>query len=180
MVPENIVRWKDQVHTYLTSVRYGGDITDDLILALIWQESSGNQWAYNPEPRYKWLWNVKTDKPYTLTTKAQLMMKIPPPDFPHLAGDKDQEWWGQQASWGLLQIMGAAAREQGFNGPYLTQLCDPYVNIEYATKHLYHYASRENHFSIEETLLRYNGGGNPDFANQVLSKQSQLSNERIS
>ena len=41
----------------------------------------------------------------------------------------------QQTSWGLLQIMGAVARERGFRD-WLTELCDPAVNLEWGCKHL--------------------------------------------
>jgi len=45
------------------------------------------------------------------------------------------ELLGQQTSWGLLQIMGAVARERGFKG-WLTELCDPTVNLEWGCRHL--------------------------------------------
>jgi len=41
----------------------------------------------------------------------------------------------QKTSWGLMQIMGAVARERGFGG-WLTELCDPAVNLEWGCRHL--------------------------------------------
>jgi len=41
----------------------------------------------------------------------------------------------QKTSWGLMQIMGAVARERGFRG-WLTELCDPAVNLEWGCRHL--------------------------------------------
>jgi len=41
----------------------------------------------------------------------------------------------QKTSWGLMQIMGAVARERGFRG-WLTELCDPTVNLEWGCRHL--------------------------------------------
>jgi hypothetical protein len=61
---------------------------------------------------------------------------VPPKDFPYLAGDRDQEWWAQQASFGLMQLMGGLARELGFKGAYLTALCDPDLNLQIGCKHL--------------------------------------------
>lgn len=102
-------------------------IDPDLVEAFVLVESSGQPWAWNPEPHYPWLWNVATHRPYRVT--AAEFSEAPPPDFPCLAGDRDQEWWAQQASWGLLQIMGAVAREHGCDVPFLSQLCDPVTNL---------------------------------------------------
>lgn len=101
----------------------------NLVEAFVLKESSGDRWAWNPEPRYRYLWNVRTQQPFRALTFAEQASEQPPADFPCLAGDRDQEWWGQQASWGLLQVMGAVAREHGFTGRFLTELCDPGVNL---------------------------------------------------
>lgn len=101
----------------------------DLVWAILRHESSGNPWAWKPEPRYPYLWNVRTHAPFRALTHAELASEDPPLDFPALAGDRHQEWWAQQASWGLMQIMGAVAREHGFGADYLPQLCDPESNI---------------------------------------------------
>jgi soluble lytic murein transglycosylase-like protein len=105
-------------------------IEPDLIEALIEQESTYDPYAWNPEPRYRYLWNVRTAAPFRVVSAAELAAKFPPADFHAIAGDADQEWWGQQASWGLMQLMGAVAREEGFLGPFLTELCDPQTNLE--------------------------------------------------
>src|SRR5688572_30406951 len=93
----------------------------ELIAALVQIESSGEQSAWNPEPAYRYFWNVKTQQPYRCSA-LEALAKSPPLDFPCLIGDPDHEWWGQQISWGLMQIMGAVARERGYAAPYLTQL----------------------------------------------------------
>ena len=41
----------------------------------------------------------------------------------------------QRFSWGLMQIMGAVAREIGYNG-HLTALCDPILGTRYGCKKL--------------------------------------------
>lgn len=102
----------------------------DVVEAMVLQESGGNEWAWNPEPHYRYLWNVRSAKPFRAVTPAEVASKVPPRDFPALGGDRDQEWWAQQASWGLLQIMGAVAREQGFRGLYLTELSNPTLNLD--------------------------------------------------
>lgn len=112
-------------------------IDPDLGSGLVEQESAYDQYAYNPEPRYRWFWDVKQKKPFRAVTDAELAAKFPPHDFPSMPGtDNDQEWWAQQASWGLTQIMGAVARERGFLGTYLTELTNPQINLDYGFEHL--------------------------------------------
>lgn len=109
----------------------------DLIEALVEQESAGDQNAWNPEPKYRYFWNVRTGRPFRRVSELEVAAKFPPRDFPTLAGDPDQEWWGQQASWGLTQIMGAVAREHGYTGKYLPALCsDVAVNLAIGVEHL--------------------------------------------
>lgn len=114
--------------------RHGLD--PNLVEAVVLQESAADPWAWNPEPRYHWLWHVRAHKPFRVLSFAESASEAPPADFPSLAGDRDQEWWGQQASWGLMQIMGAVAREHGYMKPFLPSLCDPEANIEIGCAHL--------------------------------------------
>lgn len=107
-----------------------------LVEAVVVKESSGNTFAWNPEPRYRYLWDVRKSRPFRQMTPKEASSAFPPLDFPAFRGDPDQEYWGQRASWGLLQIMGAVAREYGFKRPYLTELTDPRVNLDIGVKHL--------------------------------------------
>lgn len=132
-------------------------VSPDLVEAMVFVESNDNQWAWNPEPRYRWLWNVRLRKPYRSITPAELASKVPPVDFPCLAGDRDQEWWGQQASWGLMQVMGAVAREQGYREPYLTRLCFPLDNLEIGCRHLRMLLTWSGN-QTSKALEAYNGG----------------------
>lgn len=63
---------------------------------------------------------------------------------------------GRATSWGLLQIMGQTAREFGFTGKYLPELCDPETNLDLACQIL------KTRFAIDGNwdgaLARYNGG----------------------
>jgi hypothetical protein len=103
----------------------------DLVESVCRVESDGHRWAWNPEPHYRYLWNVKTQRPFRALTATERASETPPADFPCLAGDRDQEFWGQQASWGLMQVMGAVAREYGFQEPYLSQLCEVRYGLEF-------------------------------------------------
>lgn len=140
-----------------------------LVEALTVVESGSDPYAWNPEPRYRWLWNVRTRRAFRAVTESELAAKFPPKDFPAIQGDPDQEWWAQQASWGLTQVMGAVAREAGFIGPYLTALTDVETNLAYGTAHLAAllvWAKGD----YTRALSAYNGGkaGNaaPPFRNQ--------------
>jgi len=157
-----------------------------IVSALILIESSGNPWAWNPEPRYRYFWNVRTNRPFRKITEEEIKSEAAPMDFPTLKGDRDQEWWGQQASWGLMQVMGAVAREHGFNGKYLTQLCDSEMNIHYGCQHLA-LIMRGAKGDLERALATYNGGrvGNVErpfrnqfYADKVLLQRHQLGSSR--
>jgi soluble lytic murein transglycosylase-like protein len=107
-----------------------------LVEAVVIIESGGNPYAWNPEPHYRYLVDVRTGQPFRELTVSERATEVPPADFPTLAGDRDQEWWGQQASWGLMQIMGALAREIGFRGLYLPELTRPHLNLQLGCQHL--------------------------------------------
>lgn len=120
----------------ITEIATAKGLDTPLLTAVVIHESSGNPWAWNPEPRYRYMWDVKAKGPFRHLTAAENASATPPPDFHSLAGDRDQEWWGQRASWGLIQVMGAVARQYGFEGLYLTQLTDPRLGLTYGAVHL--------------------------------------------
>jgi len=145
-------------------------------------ESGGNPWAWNPEPKYRYFWDVKRRHPFRTITEIERHAEFPPADFPCLAGDRDQEWWGQQASWGLLQVMGAVAREYGFTQPYLTELCDPYSNVVIACRYFRTLLAWAED-NTAQALAAYNGGKwlnhqppfrNQAYANKVLAQHARL------
>lgn len=168
----------------------------DLVQALILKESGGDQSAWNPEPRYRYFWNVHTKAPFRMVTTAEIASEVPPADFPSLAGDPDQEWWAQQASWGLMQIMGAVAREHGYRAAYLTRLVsEPETNIAYGCVHFArllawartYTAKADDALAVRGALAAYNGGKignaptapvlrNGEYARQVLVHYNGLKN----
>lgn len=153
----------------ITKVATAFKLDPYLVAAQVLVESGGNPFAWNPEPRYHYLWDVRKNAPFRSLRPSESANEDPPTDFPSLRGDPDQEWWGQQASWGLMQVMGALARENGFDGPYLTQLTDPLVNLHVGCAHLtklLEWAKGD----YAQAFAAYNGGkgGNltPPFRNQ--------------
>lgn len=158
-----------------------------LVEAVVLQESSGNPWAWNPEPHYRWLWDVASGRPFRALTPEENASEVPPPDFPAPRGaPRDSEWWGQQASWGLMQIMGAVAREAGFQGTFLTQLCEPDPNLAYGCRHLKGLLDRYGG-DRRKALLAYNGGPaaalqnpafNESYATEVMARWDELKKGR--
>ncbi len=134
--------------------KYG--LTSALLAALAWRESSFYPYAWNPEPRYPYFVNVLSGAPFRKLTDAEIASKFPPADFRALRGDADSEWWAQQASIGLCQIMGAVARELGFRAPSLLELVKPDVNIDLGAKHLANQISRFG--TTADGLSAYNAG----------------------
>jgi hypothetical protein len=145
-----------------------------IVLAIVEQESTFDPWAWNPEPKYRYLWDVLMSKPFRKLTPAEESSEFPPPDFKAPRGvPADAEWWGQQASWGLMQVMGAVARERGFVGRFLSQLCDPPEGLKYGCIHLAGYLRRyKDPFPAIEA---FNGGPgavgkNAKYAGEVLAR----------
>jgi hypothetical protein len=147
------VSYENEIRSAATKV--GLDPT--LIMGQVKVESNGNAWAWNPEPLYHYFWDVRLWRPFRTVTLSETSSMFPPSDFPALAGDHDQEWWGQQSSWGLLQVMGAVAREHGFKGPYLSQLCDPAINLDLGCAYLASLVAWSKG-NVAQALAAYNGG----------------------
>jgi soluble lytic murein transglycosylase-like protein len=95
-----------------------------LIHAIIQVESSGNPWAIRFEPAFKKLY---------LDGRA---WKVFGP-ISH-----DTELVARATSFGLMQVMGQVARERGFEGVFLTELCKPMTGIEYGCRQLKHLEQR--------------------------------------
>lgn len=130
-----------------------------LVTCVVAVESGWNPHAWNPEPHYRWFWDVRRNAPFRPVTEIESKAEKPPTDFPCLADDPDQEWWAQQASWGLMQTMGAVARERGCTARYLPALCLPEVGLEYGCRHLAHL--RDRHHAThgwDGVLAAYNTG----------------------
>lgn len=142
-----------------------------LIAAQVTVESGGNQYAHNPEPKYHYMWDVRLRRPFRPLTPAEIASEIPPDDFYAILPTvpRDAEWQDQQASWGLMQVMGAVAREMGFRGPFLTQLVEPVLNLDFGCRKLAG-ELKWAHGNVPQALAAYNGGrrGNetPPYRNQ--------------
>lgn len=166
----------DLLRLVVTAAR-AHDLDPALLAALVSVESSWCPWAWNPEPRYRYLWDVRAGRPFRRLTAAEEASEWPPEDFATWRGDTDQEWWGQQASWGLCQVMGAVAREHGCTEPYLPALCDPATGILYGCLHL---RALRRRWSLEADYVAAYNAGRPStdagraYAGKVLRLRDQL------
>lgn len=129
----------------------------DLVEAVVLTESSGNTFANKPETKYPYLMNVRTWKPFRPLTASERVAAWAPDDFPTLAGHRDQEWQAQRTSWGLMQVMGAVAREHGFRGLYLVELVEVVANLQIGCRHLAGFLTWTKG-DVDKALRAYNGG----------------------
>ena len=132
-----------------TALQFGLDPA--LVMAVCEQESAWEPWAVRYEPAF-----------YTRYIES---MKLP-------ATEKTM----RATSFGLMQCMGQVAREQGYDAKYLTSLCDPANAIEQGCRKLRNCIQRERHeggsslADLHAALLRYNGGGNLSYPDEVLAR----------
>lgn len=80
----------------------------------------------------------------------------------------------RSTSYGLMQVMGQVAREFGFIADIPT-LCDPRTGVTVGCMVLQHKLG-QMHGDVTRGLLRYNGGGNPNYAAEVMARMSKYRN----
>ncbi len=122
-----------------------------LVCAVIEQESSWNSWAIRYEPAFfaKYVAHLYTNNKITAS-----------------------EAFARGFSWGLMQVMGQVAREMGFDGTFLSALCDPEQGLAVGCKLLRKKLDAMNG-DTARGLLAWNGGGNPDYPAQVLARRAR-------
>ncbi|MBK8184877.1 MAG: transglycosylase SLT domain-containing protein [Candidatus Competibacteraceae bacterium] len=89
-----------------------------LVLAIIQAESGGDPWAIRYEPAFF--------KRYIEGARIVVFGAV----------SHDTERMARATSWGLMQVMGQVARERGFQGAFLSSLCDPAMGIKWGCHHL--------------------------------------------
>lgn len=77
----------------------------------------------------------------------------------------------RSTSWGLMQLMGEVARELGFKDEIST-LLQPAVGLEWGCRHFAN-KLRQAGGDVHTALLKWNGGGNPNYADEVEAKISK-------
>jgi soluble lytic murein transglycosylase-like protein len=117
-------------------IRLGGgpDVPADLVAAIAMAESSGDPWAVRYEPKFRWLTDL-AQRPFACTHFTE----------EHL----------QKCSWGLMQIMGATARQIGFRG-WITELLAPETNVLFGMRYLA--TLRDRYECRTNVIAAYNAG----------------------
>jgi hypothetical protein len=77
-------------------------------------------------------------------------------------------------SFGLMQIMGETAREMGYQGRFLTGLCDPDTGLEFGCRKLKRCLINTNG-DPTSALLRWNGGSDGAYPSRVMARMSKYS-----
>jgi hypothetical protein len=115
-----------------------------VLAAMAWKESSGIPWAARYEPEFF--------ARYIANRPAKDLRGL----WPRLvSGNTERN--SRATSYGLLQVMGQVAREYGFAGIFLTQLCDPATGIEFGAKHLKRQLDRYKG-DLAKALSAFNAG----------------------
>lgn len=134
----------------------GFDLDVEVVAAVVCQESGGDTWSIRYE--HGFFLRYVEDKPV-----ENLIGYVPRP-VPSLGTERR----ARATSWGLMQVMGQTARELGFDKRFLSELCDPGLGLHYGCMYLAKQLKREKN-NYKNALLRYNGGGDPDYANKVFN-----------
>ncbi len=89
-----------------------------------------------------------------------------------ITGLTDTELRGRAFSWGLMQVMGQVARENGFKAKFLSELCDPYAGLDIGCKVLAGKMKRAAG-EINQGLLFWNGGSNLSYPGAVIARMEK-------
>ena len=128
------------------------DIDPVVFCALVETESNWNSWAARYEPGFK--------KRYI--DPIESIERWAPTSY---ATEREH----RSTSFGLCQVMGQVARELGFTGVSLTELCDPRTGLYYGARRLKKALDRK-HGDVSAALLDYNGGSDKEYPARVLAK----------
>ena len=84
------------------------------------------------------------------------------------------EEMARSTSWGVMQVMGQVAREHGFRGRFLSEICSPMVGIEIGCVVL---AKKllDASGDVAKGLLLWNGGNDALYPGRVLNKMLRYS-----
>jgi soluble lytic murein transglycosylase-like protein len=133
-----------------------------LVCAVIEQESGWNQWLnrYEPDfsanPRYK----------PTILIQSQDFVKRATFEI-----SLSTEIVNRAMSWGLMQVLGQTARENGFLLP-MASLCDAEFGIRIGCKILLRKITLSNGDKVAG-LQAWNGGANPNYAAEVMAREAR-------
>lgn len=118
-------------------------IDPKLLMALVWQETRGDTWACRYEKnifdRHLFYMTQVNSKALNITLQTEMTF--------------------QATSWGLMQILGVVAREEGFDG-HLNKLSLPEYGLPMAAKHFGRLLDRYK--NTDDAIAAYNAGNAKD------------------
>lgn len=129
----------DELMTFIKAAAARRSLPWELVYAICQVESSLNPAATRHEPRYRWLVG---DNETMSPTERQ----------------------GQMTSWGLMQVMGAVARELGHIGPF-EDLLHPPTGLFYGCLHLRRFRAKYDLWP--DVIAAYNAGSPRRVAGQI-------------
>ena len=143
-----------------------------LVMAIIAQESKGNPFAIRYEPSYFfWLTNRLTKAAFKDLPGTKLGIC-----------SKDTEMKLRACSFGLMQVLGQTARENGFDGIYITELCDVETSIRIGLNYLSKLCNKYEHET--HAVAAYNAGSvklgaggtimNQEYIDKVMAHKTQF------
>ncbi len=129
-----VLRWSREIVAAATR----HDLPPEIVAAMVHQESAGDPLAMRHEPawRYWYLAHGSFQAPRGVSVPTERMQ--------------------QATSWGLMQVMGAVARELDCAAPYLSALCDPALGLDLGCRYLARLVRRFG--AIERAISAYNAG----------------------
>ncbi|HKQ87273.1 MAG TPA: lytic transglycosylase domain-containing protein [Candidatus Acidoferrales bacterium] len=130
-----------------TAARF--NLNPALVCAVIEEESSWDTYAIRYEP----LFRRRYVRPLKLPSTEEV---------------------ARSTSWGLMQVMGQVAREHGFKGRFLSEICSPAVGVEVGCI-VFAKKMADAGGDAARTLLLWNGGDNPEYPSRVLNKMLRYS-----
>lgn len=111
----------------------------------------------------------ETWNPWAVRFEAGFEAKYIKPAIPSMPTTEELT---KAVSFGLMQIMGETAREFGFKGRFLSELCDPETGLEYGCRKLRRCFDVSNG-DVSAALLHWNGGGDQQYPVRVTNRMGK-------
>lgn len=87
---------------------------------------------------------------------------------PQTLVSRETEAMARSTSWGVMQVMGQVARELGYRGEYLHELCDVRESVKFGSEKLAKCLKQTG--TIREAIARYNGDPRSEAAQRYAMK----------
>lgn len=143
--------WKELIGHYAKEY----NLDPNVVAGVVYQESSGNTYAFRPEPGF---WRRYYNGIMRLINGTANKYDDRWAKYPDVAS----------ASYGLMQPLYIVALEHGEILRYPMELCDPCRNLDLGCRHLVK-KIKQARGSERGGLLKYNGGGDPNYPDKIYS-----------